>query len=124
MDDDIKVSSISLIDDLFELKKKYELVGSHITGMNDDSILGHIATDLNLSNEKMLSGGFVVLSPKTVSNYFLNIYNEDWIWFYFQLKSKRYFQTGNVFHSITNPFYKFKSKIIFKNSGRLQLKVF
>ncbi len=121
MDDDIQVLSLKTILDLFKLKNKYELVGANITGMVDDSILGHIATDLGIHGEKMLSGGFIVFNPKTIQNYFLNIYNEDWILFFFQLENNKYLQTGEVVHTVKNPYLKYKSKIIFQEFGEIAI---
>lgn len=121
MDDDIEVRSISLIDELFNLLNQYKFVGAKICQMTDHSILEYIAIDLGIKNPIMLSGGFMAFNPETINHYFLNIYNEDWIWLHFQLKNETYFQTGCVFQSSTNPFFKYKQRILFQEFGEIAI---
>lgn len=121
MDDDIQVQNLKLIDDLFQSIKGFQFVGANIKGLVDDSALGHIATDLGIFNERMLSGGFMVFNPNSIDQYFLNNYNEDWIWLFLQLKRKKYFQTGEVFQELTNPLANYQNKIIFQEYGEIAL---
>lgn len=121
MDDDIMVHNLNLIDTLFETIDKFQFVGANISGLVDDSVLGHIATDLGVFNERMLSGGFMVFSPKNIDNYFMNNYNEDWIWLFLQLKEKKYLQTGDVIQELSNPFDNYQSKVIFQEQGEIAL---
>lgn len=121
MDDDINIPSIDLINDLLNLTEEYSFTGAHILGLVDDSILGHIATDLKVFNERMLSGGFMAFNPNTIDHYFMNIYNEDWIWLFLQLKDKRFLQTGEVFQTLTNPMENYKDKIMFQEYGEIAL---
>jgi hypothetical protein len=119
MDDDIEVQSISIIDELFILLNQYKFVGANICQMTDHSIIEYIAIDLGINNENMLSGGFMFFNPQIIDHYFLNIYNEDWLWLYFQLKNERYLQTGNVFQSVSNPFLQYEQRIIFQEFGEV-----
>lgn len=121
MDDDIQVPNLKLIDDLFQSIKDFQFVGANITGLVDDSALGHIATDLGIFNERMLSGGFMVFNPNIIDQYFLNNYNEDWIWLFLQLQGKKYLQTGDVFQELSNPLANFQTKIIFQEHGEIAL---
>lgn len=121
MDDDIQIPNLKLIDDLFQSIKDFPFVGANITGLVDDSALGHIATDLEIFNERMLSGGFMVFNPNIIDQYFLNNYNEDWIWLFLQLKGKEYLQTGEVFQELTNPLANYQNKIIFQEHGEIAL---
>jgi hypothetical protein len=121
MDDDIKVSSLHVIEILFKALKDYKFTGSYIAGLIDDSILGHIATGLDIQNERMISGGFMAFNPNNISDYFLNVYNEDWIWLFLQLRKEKYLQTQDVFQEPTNPFIEYKRKIIFQEFGEIIL---
>jgi hypothetical protein len=121
MDDDIQVSNLKLIDDLFQSLKDFQFVGANITGLVDDSVLGHIATDLGIFNERMLSGGFMAFNPNNIDHNFLNNYNEDWIWLFLQLKNDKYLQTGKVFQELSDPLSNYKDKVIFQEFGEIAL---
>jgi len=121
MDDDIQVPNLKLIDDLFQSIKDFQFVGANITGLVDDSALGHIATDLGIFNERMLSGGFMVFNPNIIDQYFLNNYNEDWIWLFLQIKGKEHLQTGEVAQELSNPLANYQNKIIFQEHGEIAL---
>jgi len=120
-DDDIQVPDLDLIEKLFQLIKNYQFVGAHITGLVDDSVLGHIATDIGIRNERMLSGGFMVFAPFNIDDFFLNNYNEDWIWLFLQLVNRKYLQIGEVYQEVTNPLINYKNKIIFQEYGEIAL---
>lgn len=120
-DDDIHVPNTNLIDDLFEKINDYQFVGANISGLVDDSVVGHIATNIGIMNERMLSGGFMVFNPIKIDHYFLNIYNEDWIWLFLQLQGKKYLQTGEVFQELIDPLKNYKDKIAFQEFGEIVL---
>lgn len=120
-DDDIQVPNLNLIPRLFQSLNKFKFAGANIEGLIDDSVLGHIATDLDLNKERMLSGGFMVFNPITINQFFLNNYNEDWIWFFLQLKNDKHLQTGKVFQELNDPFANYKNKIIFQEFGEIAL---
>lgn len=120
-DDDIQVPNLNLIEELFLSKNDYQFVGAHILGLVDDSVLGHIATDVGIMNERMLSGGFMVFNPFEIDHFFFNNYNEDWIWLFLQLKEKKYLQTGEVFQALSNPLENYKNKIVFQEFGEIIL---
>lgn len=119
MDDDIEVKSAFIIDELFNQLDDYKFVGANICQMTDHSIIEHIALDIDIINETMLSGGFMCFNPQRINHYFLNIYNEDWIWIYFQLKNEKYLQTGNVYQSMTDLFQKYEERILFQEFGEI-----
>lgn len=120
-DDDIQVPNPKLIEELFRTINNYQFVGANILGLVDDSVLGHIATDIGIVNERMLSGGFMVFNPNKIDHFFLNNYNEDWIWLFLQLKSENYLQTGEVFQEITDPLTNYQSKVLFQEFGEIAL---
>lgn len=121
MDDDIQVPNVKLIEELFQEIDQYQFVGANILGLVDDSVLGHIATDIGINNERMLSGGFMVFNPNKIDHFFLNNYNEDWIWLFLQLRDKAYLQEGDVFQELADPLINFKSKVIFQEFGEITL---
>jgi hypothetical protein len=121
MDDDIIVEDTSVMDLLFNNLITNLFTGAHIHGLVDDSILGHIATDLGISNERMLSGGFMAFNPKKIKHFYLNIYNEDWIWLYLHLKNKKPFQKGVVYQRFNDPLKDYKVKIMFQEYGEIVL---
>jgi hypothetical protein len=120
-DDDIHVPRLKLIDELFQSIKDYQFVGANISGLVDDSILGHIATEIGILNERMLSGGFMIFDPRKIDQYFLNNYNEDWIWLFLQLNNRKYLQTGEVFQQLSNPLESYKNKVLFQEFGEIAL---
>lgn len=120
-DDDIEVPNLKLIEKLFQSINNYQFVGANILGLVDDSVLGHIATDIGIMNERMLSGGFLAFNPNTIDHYFLNNYNEDWIWLFLQLKEKIYLQTGEVFQEFTDSLTNYKGKVMFQEFGEIAL---
>lgn len=121
MDDDIEVLNQHLIQKLFNALNHYKFTGANILGLVDDSILGHIATELGIFNERMLSGGFMIFNPRIIDHFFLNNYNEDWIWLFLQLKGEKYLQIGEVFQKFTDPFTNYKSKVMFQEFGEIAL---
>jgi len=121
MDDDIEVRSMHIVNELFELLKSYQFVGANIAGLVDDSVLGHIATDLNIFNERMLSGGFMAFRPSTINQFFLNYYNEDWIWLFLQLVGRQPRQEGEVFQAFSNPLDNYRDKVLFQEFGEILL---
>jgi hypothetical protein len=121
MDDDIVVPYPILIDELFIATTKYPFTGAFIAGMIDDSILGHIASDLGVFNERMLSGGFMAFNPDHVDHFFLNNYNEDWIWLFLHLQGRDYLQKGEVFQVASDPLANYQERVLFQEYGELAL---
>jgi len=120
-DDDIQVPNLNLIPELFQSLNEFKFAGANIEGLVDDSALGHIATDVEVMNERMLSGGFMVYNPKKIDHFFLNNYNEDWIWLFLQLKNDKHLQIGKVFQELSDPLSNYKDKIIFQEFGEIAL---
>lgn len=121
MDDDIIIPNNDIIISSFNLLEKYDFIGTNIGGMVDDSILGHISTDLGLIDdfERAFSGGFLAFNSKIVKLPFLNIYNEDWIWLFLHSNEKKHLQPKCVIQNYFNPYEKFKEKIIFQEYGEI-----
>ncbi len=121
MDDDIRSTTKGLIYELFDALNCYRFTGANITGLVDDSILGHIATSVNITNDRMLSGGFMAFKPSQIEDFFLNIYNEDWIWLFLQLKREKYLQEGDAIQNICNIIDNYQFKVLFQEKGEVVL---
>jgi hypothetical protein len=119
LDDDIAGASPFLVEELFGGLESHKFTGAHICGLPDDSILGHIATDLGIFNERTLSGGCLAFKPKTVDHFFLNNYNEDWIWLYLQNSPTTALQTGEVSQAWADPLVNYQTKVLFQEFGEL-----
>jgi hypothetical protein len=96
LDDDIIVENSSLIRKTFDLLNHYDFAGAKIVGMIDDSVVGHIARELKLQPEEYFSGGFLAFKTSLVSEYFMNIYNEDWLWMYLHGPKYKAIRYGNA----------------------------
>lgn len=119
MDDDIQVPAISLIDEFFQRVGSTSFVGAKVDGAVDLSLLGHIAAEAGMTNPEMLSGGFLAFNPATVTEHFVNVYNEDWIWLLLQVNRQNFTQHGSVIQDYTDPFDGFQSKVLFQEHGEL-----
>lgn len=104
IDDDIIVKDKTLISKTFELLDSHQFVGAKISATPDDSIVGHIVRKLGLPPEEFLSGGFLAFKNSSVTEYFLNIYNEDWLWLYLHNTKGRLLQYGKAEQLFFNTF--------------------
>lgn len=121
MDDDIMLEHPNIIKTTLQSLDIYKLVGAEITGLVDDSILGHIATGMNIHNIRTLSGGFMAFNPLKTSNYFLNNYNEDWIWIFLEAADHEVLMTGQVSQALADPMKHWEEKIMFQEFGEIIL---
>lgn len=117
-DDDIEIPSVDLISDFFELTDSYDFVGAEVTGMEDNSILDVVALDFGLTEERMLSGGFLAFRTEFITEFFLNEYNEDWVWLYLHGQSKQ-LRHGKVAQAITDKVPENYKRIKFQEIGEI-----
>lgn len=118
-DDDITVEKPQDYDYGFKILKD-NFVSYNLSGMKDDSIIGHIATSLNVvDDDKFLSGGFLYFEPQKIKHRFLNIYNEDWILQMIESDKKIVLSEKKVFHAKFDPFQNYKQKILFQEYGEI-----
>ncbi|MEO6832670.1 MAG: hypothetical protein ABI378_09385 [Chitinophagaceae bacterium] len=118
IDDDI-IPSVKTVDEVFEALHDYDFAGANITGLTDDSIVGHVTSALNMPQGRMLSGGFLSFKPKKTNFMFLNCYNEDWIWLCLELCNKKCVRKGEVHQQLADPFDGCESKIAFQEFGEV-----
>lgn len=118
LDDDIVLPSKSHIQNIFLLLEKYDIVGSDIVGMKDDSVVGHISTILNFFTERVYSGGCMGFRVDKINHLFMNIYNEDWIWQYLHPSNAK-IGFGSARQNDFDPFINFEVKMAFQEIGEI-----
>lgn len=104
MDDDIIIKKVDIIKEMMKLLDNADFVGAKINGMPDDSVVGHIMRELSMKPYEFLSGGFLAFDLDSVSEYFLNYYNEDWIWLFLHKPKVKLTKYGEVHQLPFNPF--------------------
>ncbi len=119
IDDDIIINDISLISQTFSLLDTHSFVGSEIIVLEDHSVVGHIAQRFGLPKKEMISGGFMFFKPSEIRYWFLNIYNEDWIWILTHLKNSDFLIKDTVKQNYQDPFAKGKIEIAFQEFGEI-----
>lgn len=82
VDDDIAVRNVELIYQNMKLLDQNNFVGARIAGMPDSSVVDHILGKLGKKTHKFFSGGFLAFNLESISEFFFNYYNEDWIWLF------------------------------------------
>jgi hypothetical protein len=106
---------------MFLLLNHYSFAGANIEGLRDDSVIGHISHKLGHPSYKMISGGFMFFHPARIEQYFLNTYNEDWIWILMHLRSNSFIIQNKVTQIFNNPFSKLGEKLYFQLNGEILL---
>ena len=121
MDNDILIRGSSDIMKMFEYAGIFEYVGSRIETMRDDSVLGHLYWVGNEVLDNYVSGSFLAfkLDFKFEVNYFLNTYNEDWIWLFLELDGREVNVATIVDQMPYEPFENAKQKAIFQEEGEI-----
>lgn len=120
IDDDISGIEVNVLDKGFKTLTENNFVSCNLGGIPDDSIVGHIDSKLNsiMQEPRMLSGGFLFLSPKSINHRFFNIYNEDWILQLMEHSKERIVLPFTVYHNIEG--YSLKnSNIYFQEIGEI-----
>lgn len=105
----------------FESLTGNNFVSCKIAGVRDDSVIGHLSHSLGLEDcpIRLLSGGFLFLSPGSIRHRFLNIYNEDWILQLMEHDKQRVELDYTVNHQGHSPFTNYQQKILFQELGEL-----
>ncbi len=143
MDDDIIVRDDDIIVNIMEKLNEVDFVGAKISGMPDNSLLGHIIRACNIEEEEflsagfllqtinsekklrtikpyeLLSGGFLAFNLDAVSEYFFNYYNEDWIWLFLHGPKTKGINYGKVYQLPYDPFQNAVEKAMFQEFGEI-----
>lgn len=104
IDDDIIIREPESIRQVFSRIDSYDFVGTHVVGMEDDAVVGHLMRACGEKPYEFLCGGFLAFDINTVSEYFLNCYNEDQIWLFLHQYKTRFEMFGEVEQQQYNPF--------------------
>lgn len=119
MDDDIILPSSKFLNDIFRALSKERLISATIAGMPDDSIVGHIYREAGRILHNYTSGTFLGINLDSINHYFMNIYNEDWIWLMLENNSKPVETMGCVCQLPYDPLEDWENKIIFQEHGEI-----
>lgn len=104
MDDDI-IARDSVINKTISNLKKADFAGAEITGMPDNSVVGHMRSQFDLDPRVFpLSGGFLGININNISHYCINYYNEDWIWMALHRPNMLLEKDGSAIQQCFDPF--------------------
>ncbi|MPL94170.1 hypothetical protein SDC9_40318 [bioreactor metagenome] len=121
IDDDITGVNERILDDGFSTLTKNCFGSCTLKGLADSSIIGHIAKEIGVIEDepKMLSGGFLFLTPASISHRFYNIYNEDWIMQLLEKEKERFILPYIVWHHVDMEVKWTLEQVIFQEPGEL-----
>lgn len=119
-DDDILVPDSRAVDSIFENLQFHRHIGTDIELMPDDSVVGHIYRDGGVLQPRYVSGTFLGVNLEApINNYYLNIYNEDWIWLHLENTGNPVFKVGKVDQLIFSPFDNGENRAISQEFGEI-----
>jgi hypothetical protein len=100
---------------------RYPFIGARIEGMADDSVLGHLYRRVlrKTQQPRYPSGAYLGAQSRQVAHYFLNCYNEDWIWLYLQTKGRTPATPFEVRQLRFNPFRNAAAKASIQEFGEI-----
>jgi hypothetical protein len=87
--------------------------------MPDLSVVDFIMREVGLEPYKFMSGGFLAFNLNSVSEYFLNYYNEDWIWLFMHKPKAKLVKYGKVYQLPYNPFENAVEKALQQEFGEI-----
>lgn len=124
IDDDISDIKINNVRYGFSTLTNNNFVSCHLKGRPDNSIVGHLAEILCEvdSDKRMLSGGFLFLSPRSLNHRFYNIYNEDWILQLLEADKQRIMLPFSVNHDINGETLFKEDALYFQEIGEIVVK--
>lgn len=104
---------------LLEATKQLPFVGTTITGMPDHSIIGHLTRATGHSLSQYVSGSCLAVRIECVSHFFMNHYNEDWIWLCLENEGRMIPQVGTVKQLAYDPFANLRQRALFQEFGEI-----
>jgi hypothetical protein len=120
MDDDVDLEGSPVATDVLRLLDANRFVGAKIEQMPDDSIVGHIHRGAHVVQKRYASGTFLGLQiDRPPVNFFVNHYNEDWIWLFLENYGRPVFSPVSVKQLVFNPFVNWKDKVLFQEYGEI-----
>ena len=119
MDDDIIIEDNSLVYEMFDLLNNADFVSAEIKGMPDLSVVDFIMQKVGLEPYRFMSGGFLAFNLNSVAEYFLNYYNEDWIWLFMHRPEAKLVKYGEVYQLPYDPFENAIEKALHQEFGEI-----
>jgi len=124
MDDDIIIEDNSLVYEMFDLLNNADFVSAEIKGMPDLSVVDFIIQKVGLEPYRFMSGGFLAFNLNSVAEYFLNYYNEDWIWLFMHKPKAKLLKHGEVYQLPYDPFENEVEKALHQEFGEILVEGF
>lgn len=119
-DDDVLTSPQVVAQVLQTCSRRQPFVGAHIEGMPDHSIVGHLyRAGFRLLQPQYVSGTFLAVYLDAVSNYYMNRYNEDWIWLCHETHGAGVDQVVRVAQMPYDPFLHWGNRLRFQEEGEI-----
>lgn len=119
MDDDIIVRHPEHIEQSLLRVNSFNFMGAKITGMADDSVIGHLMRACGGEFFEFLSGGFLAFDINVVSEYFLNYYNEDQIWLFLHTPKAKFETHCEVEQQQYDPFESATTRALNQEFGEI-----
>ena len=119
MDDDIIIEDNSPVYEMFDLLNNADFVSAEIKGMPDLSVVDFIMQKVGLEPYRFMSGGFLAFNLNSVAEYFLNYYNEDWIWLFMHRPEAKLVKYGEVYQLPYDPFENAIEKALHQEFGEI-----
>jgi len=119
MDDDIIIEDINIIFRMFDILNNGDFVSAEIKGMPDLSVVDFVMQEIGLEPYRFMFGGFLAFSLGSVSEYFLNYYNEDWIWLFLHKPKAKLVKYGEVYQLPYDPFKNAVEKALQQEFGEI-----
>ncbi|MBF8188314.1 hypothetical protein ITP53_21780 [Nonomuraea sp. K274] len=104
LDDDIVIGGHEEVTSAAALLEKYDVVGMHIGGYPDNSVVCHAHRFTGGHQESFVGGGALAVKTTCVPSFFPNIYNEDWFYLLGETSLRPLAVTGNVRQRPYDPF--------------------
>lgn len=119
MDDDIIIEDVSLIFRMFDMLNNADFISAEIKGIPDLSVVDFIMQKVGLEPYRFMSGGFLAFNLNSISEYFFNYYNEDWIWLFLHKPKAKLVKYGEVHQLSYDPFKNAVEKALQQEFGEI-----
>lgn len=119
MDDDVGVRSPANVEAIFQQLGKSRFAAADIELMPDHSIVGHIYREAGIIHAQYASGTFLGIRLHQISHFFLNKYNEDWIWLSLENAGREVPHPTAVDQLPFDPFYDLDQRVTFQEEGEI-----
>ncbi|MEU8384877.1 hypothetical protein [Streptosporangium sp. NPDC048865] len=104
LDDDIEVGGHEEVARAAALLDTYDVVGMHIGGYHDNSVVCHAHRETRGRQDSFVGGGALAVETTRFPSFFPNIYNEDWFYLLGDTSLRRLAVTGMVMQRPYDPF--------------------